>query len=233
MILRSDIVMLDITKEDIVDAIATAQQYYFIDNLRDRSPAVSFDSKVRGLIGEIGMRKWFAQNRVHCVNMQAYQQMGTYANVDLTVRGMAQDYLCEVKTSNMPSSSGNLIQGCIDRCNIIFFKRGNDPSLDLDRDIYIQIFFYVNTDSRDAFLESLSLADNDIKQMKSEDLFDLLRCDVYIENSYFVCWIDKNNALATINALPVKSFSFGKREFWRCPVKDATKPAILLSYLRL
>ena len=233
MIMRSDIVMLDITIDDILKAITTAQKYYFIDNLRDRCPAVSFDSKVRGLIGEIGIVKWFTKNRVRCVNAQNYEHMDTYANIDLTVRGMAQDYSCEIKTSDMPMSSGNLIQGCIDRCNIMLFKRSDNPALDLDRDIYVQIFYYVNTEERDLFLKGLNVSDDDIYRMTAEAIYDKFRCGIYLESCFFVCWIDKNNAILLINSMDVKSYAFGKREFWKCPVKNAMKPAILSTYLRV
>ncbi len=46
-----DILKLDLTKDDVIAAIAKAKEHDLIDNLRDRHVNVQFDSKLRGYIG--------------------------------------------------------------------------------------------------------------------------------------------------------------------------------------
>ena len=55
---------LKIAKDDIIDAFAKAKEQTFIDNLRDRHVNVQFDSKLRGYIGEIALKKWFLENNI-------------------------------------------------------------------------------------------------------------------------------------------------------------------------
>lgn len=52
-----DILKIVLTKEEIITAIAKAKEQNFIDNLRDRHINVQFDSKLRGYIGEIALKK--------------------------------------------------------------------------------------------------------------------------------------------------------------------------------
>jgi len=54
-----EILNINLTKEDVIQAITKAKEEIFIDNLRDRHINVQFDSKLRGYIGEIALKKWF------------------------------------------------------------------------------------------------------------------------------------------------------------------------------
>ena len=51
-----EIVKLNLTKDDVIAAIAKSKEHNFIDNLRDRHINVQFDSKLRGYIGEIAQK---------------------------------------------------------------------------------------------------------------------------------------------------------------------------------
>ncbi|MEE8341557.1 MAG: hypothetical protein V3R52_05630 [Candidatus Neomarinimicrobiota bacterium] len=48
-----DILKLDLTKDDVIEAIAKGKENDLIDNLRDRHVNVQFDSKLRGYIGDM------------------------------------------------------------------------------------------------------------------------------------------------------------------------------------
>ena len=56
----NDIIKLQVSKEDVLEAIQKAKWHSFIDNLRDRHINIQFDSKLRGYIGEIALKNWFS-----------------------------------------------------------------------------------------------------------------------------------------------------------------------------
>ena len=62
--LFNQILKISITEEEVKNAIVLSQSSLFRDNLRSRHPNVSFDSKIRGYVGEIGLKKWFTQNNI-------------------------------------------------------------------------------------------------------------------------------------------------------------------------
>ena len=68
-----DILKLTLTKEEIIEAITKAKKQNYIDNLRDRHVNVQFDSKLRGYIGEIALKKWFIENniKIYTTNCQS------------------------------------------------------------------------------------------------------------------------------------------------------------------
>jgi len=54
----------------------------------------------------------------------------------------------------------------------------------------------------------------------------------YLNNTYFIGWIDKPTLIQQINHKSRKTWAFAKREFWLCNLgKDAKKPIDILEYL--
>ena len=101
--LFNQIVKILITKEEVIEAIKKAKEQNFIDNLRYRHPNVSFDSKLRGYIGEIGLKKWFIENNIDIV-VQNYIDDGLSIDIDFQYKNLD----IELKTSLIPDIDGDL-----------------------------------------------------------------------------------------------------------------------------
>ena len=98
-----EIINIGITVDEVKEAIIKAQQNDFIDNLRNRHPNVSFDSKLRGYIGEIGLSKWFASNNI-ILGDRNVQPDDFGLDIDFEYKGLSM----ELKTSLIPDIDGTL-----------------------------------------------------------------------------------------------------------------------------
>ena len=54
--------------------LSLAKEQNFIDNLRDRHVNVQFDSKLRGYIGEIALKKWFLENNIKITTTNYFEE---------------------------------------------------------------------------------------------------------------------------------------------------------------
>ena len=76
----------------------------------------------------------------------------------------------------------------------------------------------------------------DIVTASPRKIYDTLLARAYKATIFFVGWIDKQNLITTINALPEKdrtwTFAGSKRDFWNCKITDSKKPAELPAYLK-
>jgi len=236
------IVILDISKTEIITAIQKALSVNFINNLRDRDPSVAFDSKVRGYIGETALIKWLNSNGV--VSKSVSKTDASYlADIDLNIRGMKKDYLTEIKTSakpeawrdNVMGTNDVLLSNCIKSGDIKVFTKSGNANVDIDRDIYIQIYFGIKTAEHDNEIVTMYKANKDVLFSDYETIYRLFNFAQYIENIYFVGWIDKNSILNNLSKLPVdkQTYLLGKyRKAYYCNLNKSYIPSALIDYLK-
>lgn len=227
MVRLNDFIKLPISRNDIESALKQAldSSLVGIDNLRYRARMVTMDCKIRGYIGEIALRKWFAQYGVTFDKADFYDD-DSNMDIDLLYVGK-RPYNFEVKTSLVPDSYQNLT-GVIQRADIKIIKRTNDIE-SVSGDIHIQIYFDFLRKVRDNELKALPQNLSDPQQ-----IFSAMKLDEYSENTYFVAWIDKPTLVQFINSQSKKTWTFpyAKRDFWRCPIGYiAKKPVEIIPYI--
>ena len=112
-----------------------AQQHVFIDNLRMRNTFVQFDSKVRGYLGEITVKKLLQDSDIEIANCDEYVD-GSNEDIDIKLRtSNADDLIVEIKTSLIPDK-WKTIQNTIKYADIKIIKR-EDEFYDIKAEIYI------------------------------------------------------------------------------------------------
>lgn len=195
-----------------------------LDNLRYRSKMVQIDCLFRGYLGELCLKKWFAENGIE---ISVSNMIDDYSmDIDMEYK----DKSIEIKTSNVPDKYEN-ISGVIQYADIKLIRRGSASIEDLKGDIHVQIYYDFFTKVRDQHLNKL-----DQTITNADDMRIRLCLDEYIDNSYFVAWIDKPSLVGKINSLPVNertwTFVNSQREFWVCKIgSDAKAPIDIIAYL--
>ena len=220
----NQIVKLEVTKDDIMQAIKKVQSQLLLDNLRERHPNVSFDSKLRGAIGEIAIEKWFSTNDII---IESKNTIDMALNIDIDFQYKRLDI--ELKTSLLPDADGDL-ETAFNKRDIKLIKRGNTIE-DLKSDIHIQIFYEHRTKMKDDWLVSKNI---DLTSGDMNYLYNSLLGKAYLDKTFLFCWIDKPRLVKRVNALPAESrtWSFAKRDFWVCPLKACFPPQELITYLK-
>lgn len=243
MISSDKLIILDITKDDVMSSIDKAKGMSFSNNLRNRNPTLQFDCKIRGYLGEIGLTKWLQSYNIKCwSNGQLVGDMYS-ADIDLNIRGIQKDYKSEIKTSAKPdrwyaeaNTDKVLIRNCIEQGDIKIFARNNDYHIDLDRDIYIQIYFGVKRQEHDSVINALYEKHPDFLRYNNEDIYQLFHFIDYMENTYFVGWMDRESIIKKLDATPVNErtwqFEGSYKTFWKCNIKDAYYPITLINYIK-
>lgn len=221
--LFNQILKISITEEEVKSAILLSQSNLFRDNLRLRHPNVSFDSKIRGYVGEIGLKKWFTQNNITILT-QNYIDDGLSIDIDFEYKGKD----IELKTSLIPDIDENLLT-VFNRRDIKIIKK--EPEIEkLKGDIHIQIYFEHQTKKKDSWLRNQNI---DLESTNIDYLYDSILGKSYLEKTFLFSWIDKETLIKRINSLPIhkRTWSFGMRNFWVCPLKDSFPPQELITYL--
>lgn len=241
MIDITDVILLDITKQDILNSIAKAHQSKaFIDNLRDRDGIVKFDCKVRGYVGEIGIKKFLKKYEIAYADGDV--PTAFTSDVDLKIDGILKTYTAEIKTSLVPASWSNngtevFISKCISGGDIKIFRAYNTQQpCDLDRDIYIQIYFREVKDERESFLAQLIDTYPDILDSNNYDdetIYELFNYRSLIENTFFVAWVDKTRLVEKLNKMPEndRTWTTDKRVFWKCKVAYSQPPSKIIVFM--
>lgn len=221
--LFNQILKISITEEEVKSAILLSQSNLFRDNLRLRHPNVSFDSKIRGYVGEIGLKKWFTQNNITILT-QNYMDDGLSIDIDFEYKGKD----IELKTSLIPDTDQNLLT-VFTRRDIKIIKR--EPEIEkLKGDIHIQIYFEHLTKKKDSWLRNQNI---DLESTNIDYLYNSILGKSYLEKTFLFSWIDKETLIKRINSLPIhkRTWSFAMRNFWVCPLKDSFPPQELITYL--
>lgn len=223
----SDIIKIVLTKDEILLAIDHAKNEKFLDNLRDRKEFVAFDSKVRGYIGELYLKKIFIDSGINILRVD-YSIDGFETDVDFEVENRSGKSLrIECKTSLVPDVYGS-IRNSINHCDIKIIKREKDYRL-ITTDIHVQIYFDELRKQRDKYL--LNLNDHVISY-SNDELFSLLKLNEL--TGYFVAWIDRDSLNSYLGLLSMNEriWNFGYRSFWKCPLSFSSEPGQLISYLK-
>ncbi|MEM1324368.1 MAG: hypothetical protein AAGI23_00360 [Bacteroidota bacterium] len=218
-----DIIHLPITATEVKQAITRAQRVHFIDNLRYRHPNVSFDSKVRGYVGEIGFRKWLKH---HNVPIEAQNQWSERAQMDVDFQCKGRSL--ELKTSLIPNVDNNL-KTSFQRRDIKLIKRKAKVS-DLCSDIHVQIYFNQNKKLKEQWLREQKI---DLTNADTDQLYNQLLGRAYLKHTYLVAWMDKQSLQDRLQQLPLaqQTWSHAKRQFWVCPLRHCFAPNTLIDFL--
>lgn len=226
-ITKADFIQLPITKATILNATEKAKQQNFRNNLRFRLPIIQLDSTIRGYIGEVSLKTWFANHNIafsEANTMNKEQNM----DIDFTFYGQKREYNVEVKTSLVADKDKNW-EDILRNRDIKLIKRGRKTIEELRGDLHLQIYFYGHRKKRDDFLT----AQNIDLTLPTHELYDKMALKNYLNNTYFVGWIDKPTLINQISQKSKKTWGFAKREFWYCNLgKDAKKPIEIIDYLQ-
>lgn len=225
----SDIVSIELQKDEIMSAIAQAKSQLFLDNLRHRHPNVSFDSKLRGYIGELAVKRWLEERHIQLITNN-YIEDGGSIDIDLIYRKGEKILDIELKTSLIPDVDKDFGNVLLKR-DIKLIRRGNQSIEDLKSDIHIQVYFRQLTKAKDEWLKQqrIDLNNNDL-----DYLFNAFGAKRYEKDTYLFAWIDKPTLINQIRSKPEnkRTWAFGMREFWSCNLKnDAKKPIDLIHFL--
>lgn len=219
-----------VTEEQIIAAIKQAKEQLFIDNLRNRSINVAFDSKIRGYIGELAVKSWFLEKGI---SFSTTNQLNRKSNmdVDFLYQGKTKSYEIELKTSLIPDQDRTIEEAICQR-DIKLIRRGNDTIEQLKSDVHVQLFFKQRRAAKDAWLEN---QDPISKELSTHEIYEQLACFRYLTDTYLIGWIDKPTLVQQIGnkSLLRKTWKYGQREFWTCSLKTEVKPMeTLISFLK-
>jgi len=219
----SEIIKLSITEADIKNAIRKAKENFFIDNLRHRHPNVAFDSKLRGYIGEIALKKWLLKNDIY-IETTNIMDDGSGMDIDFKYK----DLDIELKTSLIPDIDGNL-ETVFQKRDIKLIKREKRIE-DLKGDIHIQIYYMHLRKKKDEWLKSQQI---DLVSDNIDYFYEALSAKRYLNETILFCWIDKDTLVKRINKLPEnkRTWGYAQRYFWVCPLRDSFPPDKLIDYL--
>lgn len=218
-----EILKINLTKEEIFKAIAKAKEQDFIDNLRDRHINVQFDSKLRGYIGEIALKKWFLDNGIEIITTNYFDE--DYGmDIDFAYKGLD----LELKTSLIPDADKTL-RNVFNKRDIKIIRRTRKIE-DLKSDIHIQIYYDQLTTKKDQWLQEQNI---DVGSNDLEYLYDAFLAKAYITKTYFFGWIDKDTLTERMNKLKgyEKSWRHARRRFWVCKLRECFPPISLIKYL--
>lgn len=229
----NDIILLNVSREDVLEAIRKAKNHNFIDNLRNRHIIVSFDSKVRGYLGEIAIEKWLVNNGIDRFCTNAMEDNMYACDIDLEIISGSNRYNCEIKTSKTPDYTHNNMQRVINDCDIKIIKRRQGNNIDIDRDIYIQIYYRFPTQEHDRFLinryeqSGINISSND------DAIYETYEYERYLNNIYFVAWEERNNITQRLQnmSLADRVYTIGMRTFYTCKLRDSIEPIRLIDFI--
>lgn len=226
----NDIVSIQIHKDEIMAAIAKAKSQFFLDNLRNRHPNVSFDSKLRGYIGEIALKHWLENFNISFITNNYLIDDGSM-DIDFLFKKDDRYLDIELKTSLIPDVDKDFEQVLLKR-DIKLIRRNNSTIENLKSDIHIQIYFRQLRKAKDEWLKAqdINIESNDL-----DYLYECFGASRYLNDTYLFAWIDKPTLIEIVNSKPAnrRTWSFAMREFWICNLgSDSKKPLDLIAYLQ-
>lgn len=219
----SEILKLKVSKVDVIKAVKKALEHRFIDNLRNRHQNVSFDSKLRGYVGEIAMKNWFEENGIS-VNTPGGLDQKRGVDTDFSYKGL--DF--ELKTSLVPDEDQTLAVA-FRRRDLKIIRRRPKPE-ELKSDLHLQVFFDHRRRQKDEWLKQQEPVNT---SMSPEDIYEALMGRSYLNRTYFFGWTDKSTLIKNLSKLPQseRTWGYAKREFWKCPLQQCKPPHALPGFL--
>ena len=218
----NDIKYLSIDNQDLLEAVEKAYQDVFgdgkdhEDNLRQRSPIVRFDNRIRGSLGEILIKKELLNQGIEIISTGTSQDDST--DIDIYFNNKYQSNIrMEIKTSLVPDSWKDL-NTVIDKGDIKIIKREGNIE-DSKSHVHVQIYFNFYTDKRDEFLNT-----KDSSQLIDKNTNEIINILKYNDiKAAFMGWIDKTSLIEQLNNLngTEKVWKFAQRYYWVCPIKTS------------
>jgi hypothetical protein len=226
-----DIVPLPLSESDVLQAIKRSQKSNLLDNLRLRHPNIGFDCKMRGFIGEIALKNWFASHSLFFTEVN-YLPDGSGMDIDFVYGQGTQALHLEVKTSLIPDEWRTL-QTCIQKGDIKLIRRGKQSIEQLRGDVHLQIYFRQRRKAKDRWLSQQAV---DLYHWNEKQLYDALLGKAYLENIFLVAWIDKPTLVSKLCPFSLSNstwqFPGSARKFWKCSIASSHTPARLIQYLK-
>ncbi len=246
MLVYNDVINLDVTENDVKDAIrkSLTQNFHRRDNLRNRHENVQFDCLVRGYIGEKSIRKWFEEHSLTFQESNYIDDKMGNIDIDLLYRTQTKNISLEIKTSLVPDTCPNLpenrdiekrIKCCLNYYDIKLIRRDCEYVEDLKGDVHIQIYYSDYRNKKDNYLSNCNKISTLNQNINA--IYELINGQSYIEGTFFVGWIDKETLIDQINDKTCKdctwTFPGSKRKFWTCKIKnEAKKPETIINFIR-
>ena len=229
-ITKHDIIAIPLQKQEILEAIEIAKNQTFLNNLRERHSNVSFDSKLRGYVGEIALLRWLKSHDI-VVTPTNYVTNESGMDIDFIYKLKNKNLEIELKTSLIPDVDKTL-EKALQKRDIKIIRRNNESLENLKSDVHIQLYYNQLRSAKDNWLitKNIDLNSNDL-----EYLYETLGARRYLTDTYLCAWIDKPTLLNQINNKPnnKKTWRYEMREFWNCNINyDAKKPLDLITYLQ-
>ena len=221
----TDIIKIDLTDNEILEAVKHARKESFLDNLRERNEFVALDSKIRGYMGEIFLRKLFHNVGIEMVKTNALQSWGGDSDFEIKTHNSG-NLIVECKTSLIPDSMSTL-KNVISKCDIKILKRESDFT-EIPIDIHIQIYFNALRKQRDSKLSQII---GQVKDYSDKQIIEKLGLREL--EGFFVAWIDKEELNKYMNLIDEadRVWHFSLRDFWKCPLTWANAPKDFIEYL--
>ena len=229
-ITKHDIIAIPLQKQEILRAIEIAKNQTFLNNLRERHSNVSFDSKLRGYVGEIALLRWLKSHDI-VVTPTNYVTNESGMDIDFIYKLKNKNLEIELKTSLIPDVDKTL-EKALQKRDIKIIRRNNESLENLKSDVHIQLYYNQLRSAKDNWLitKNIDLNSNDL-----EYLYETLGARRYLTDTYLCAWIDKPTLISLLNNKPNnnKTWRYEMREFWNCNINyDAKKPLDLITYLQ-
>jgi len=225
MATKDDLLQLNITDDMLIEAVTHSLQMSFIDNLRNRSPFVQFDSKIRGYLGEIAIGNLLMAHGITIKSVDKNEEeLGE--DIDMTVANEFSDNIrLEIKTSLIPDLWKTL-DTVYENADIKIIKREADYR-DIKADLHIQIYFNMWRKARDIEMNSI---DGSPQNYTIQQLIDIMKLKRLKE--VFAAWIDKQTLIYNLDKKKYKTWRYGYRTFWDCPLSEAKKPNQIFDFIK-
>ena len=224
----NSLINIPLKKEEIMQALQKALQNKLIDNLRDRHPNVSLDSKLRGYIGEYAFLKWAKEYDIYFKSTNKIDNTSGM-DIDLLFQGQNTKLQIELKTSLIPDADETL-EEFMNKRDIKIIQRGNQTIEEIKGDIHVQLAFKQLRIRKDEWLKKQPINLN----TTIEEIYHKIAAYRYQNDTFIIAWIDKPTLIKQLKQKPshLQKWKYGQRSFWSCNLsKDAKKPIELIKFL--
>jgi hypothetical protein len=221
----NEIQLINQTYNQVIEAITLSRKSVYLDNLRSRSKIVSFDSKVRGYLGEILISELLKNHNIKILSVNSnYKNQNIDTDIEV-LNPKGKKLKIECKTSLIPDIWNNL-ENVVKFGDIKIIKRETNFNESLI-DFHIQIYFNELRNKRDILLNKL---DFEIESVDNEHIMKIMKYNSL--EVFIVSWIDKKSLQIYLEKQTEKIWRFGQREFWKCPIKISNPPIMFIEAIK-
>lgn len=222
--MEDELIQLSMTDEDLKSAVQKALKVNVCDNLRERMPFVQFDSQIRGYLGEICMKKYLIANKINVVETDTYDSTEK-EDKDIVIKNQYREVELEIKTSLIPNGHKTLSMA-MKKCDIKIIKREDDYH-NIKSDVYVQIYFNLQTQTRDDFLKTIEGRPKDYTEDQLIEILELRKL-----KPKFAGWVTKEQIVSYLDTAKQKTWGQEKKMLWKCPLTLCNPPYLLIGTLK-